>query len=240
MSSPFALKASTSKAADIPPQGSHQAVLVAIVDLGTHDEKEFGGGEKTRQVRQLFLAWELVAEPLPGGKGNHVVYERYNFSFNSKAKLRQMFEGWLARNFHEGEDFDPTKLLGKTCLVKVSHSTKNDKTYASMSGVGPIMKGMSYIAPVNKPFVWSFADGAFVAPEWLPWCYGQKVEDIISRSHERTGTVGSKPASSPPANGNGTAKPAPRQQAPAQQPTSPPEAEFDPEPEQTAGEPIPF
>ena len=51
------------------PVGNHPAVLVAMIDIGTHEE-DYQGAKK--QTRKIYLAWELVDEKKADGK-NHVI-----------------------------------------------------------------------------------------------------------------------------------------------------------------------
>lgn len=169
---------------DVPDAGSHPAVLVALIDLGTHEDEYQG---QTRTVRKVFLAWELVGEPKPGGGGNFVVGRDYNLSFGQKAKLRETVEKWRGKAFSEGEDFDLSALLGKSCLVTLVHKTSQNsgKTYAKIDGVTALPKGMKAAPPTVGPVQWSVDSGGPIPDEpWLPYVYGEPLKQVIERSAE--------------------------------------------------------
>ena len=196
MSSPWDVTATTAAGgSEVAPAGSHPAVLVALIDLGTHEETfedKVKGTSRTVDLRKVLMAWELTAEPIAGLKGgrNHVVSRDYNVTFSQKSGLRKMIEGWRGKSFAEGEGFDLGKLLGQKCMVTVKHGTSaRGNTFAKFDGVAPVPKGLAVPAPKIKPFAWSVDDGEFPIPDWLPYLYGESVADVIKRCKERNGNV---------------------------------------------------
>jgi len=89
---------------ELPPSGSHPAILIGIVDLGTRDNTYNG---KTSKRHKIMLAWELTAENDSKGQ-TFVVAQDYTWSLNSKAQLRTIVEGFrgkgLAAISHGGDE----------------------------------------------------------------------------------------------------------------------------------------
>ena len=71
------VKASSTEGGDfeLPPSGSYPAVLIGLIDLGTHD-REYNG--KTDEVHKLLFVWELVTESKADGD-NFVVIKDFTF-----------------------------------------------------------------------------------------------------------------------------------------------------------------
>src|SRR5579859_3411511 len=111
---------------EIPPAGNHPAVLIAMIDLGTHTE-DFQG--KQTEAHKVFLVWELTEEKCAGYNRNHVIGRDYTLSLHEKAGLRKMLEGWRGRKYNTGEEINVSKVLGQPCFLNVSHKTKEDRTY---------------------------------------------------------------------------------------------------------------
>ena len=203
--SPFEQTATSGGGAtEIPPAGTHPAVLVGIVDLGTHTEEfedKDKAGNKTGKkrvvdVRRILLAWELVTEAMAGKKDtNHVATKDYSLSFTPKSGFRLMVEKWRGKAFADGEKFDPVKLLGQKCLVTIKHGkSAKGNDYANFDGVSPPIKGMTIPDAKSKPTTWTFKEGgaALAAIPWMPtYLYGEKIVDLISRSKEAQATMSS-------------------------------------------------
>lgn len=198
MGSRFKDRASSNQAFEIPPAGSHPAVLVGLIDLGTH-QRTFQGQDQG-EAAQLYLVWELTAEPCPGTNRNHVLGRQFTRSLNKKAKLRQFIESWSGRQLNDGDEFDYEKMLGKSCLLNVIHKQSGDYTNANIDSIGRVPKGMTVPSAKIEPYMWYVGCGKPL-PElpWLPPIYGQSVKQMIEASKEyKSGT--------PAANSNGNGK----------------------------------
>lgn len=171
-----------------PPAGNHSAVLVAIIDMG-EQHSEFGGESKWQH--RAYFVWELVGEQIAGTKKNHVIGIDLTVSLNEKAKLRKWIEARAGKPIPDGVEYEIDKELGQPCLLNVV--MKGD--YPKVEGVAALPKGM----PVPKPSypltlisLDEFSDGKAV-PEWVPWLYGEALEDHIRRSKELGGKGEGKP-----------------------------------------------
>lgn len=197
MSTAFKAKATNKGGggSEVPPAGAHPAVLIAIIDLGTHED-EYNG--KPSYPRQVLFVWELTTEKLAGTKSrNHVLARDYTIGYSGevilgpKNGLRKMLEGWRGKAYGEGDDIDIAAPLGRSCVLTVKHGESAKKnTYAKIESVTPVPKGLA-VPPAErcKPFTWEIHEGAELPPEreWLPFVYGEKVEDVIKGSYEWRG-----------------------------------------------------
>lgn len=175
----------------VAPSGSHVAVLVGMVDLGTHS-KEFKNDDGTvsaKDYRSVFLVWELTDEADPSHRGhNFLLSKEFTLALGTKAALRPVVEVWLGRKLGDGEEVpDLSKMLGSKCMLTVEHgqSKSSGKTYANVKGVGPVHKSLAVPPAKREPFLYAIEDGDFEPPAWLPqWSYGEKIADKMTRSKE--------------------------------------------------------
>ena len=99
----------------------------------------------------------------------------YTASMSEKANLRKLIESWFGKKFTNDEaaaDFDMAKLLGKRCLLNITHTEKGDKKYANISAATPLPKGMVSNEPQHNPSLYFSLEmpdqKAFEAlPKWL-------------------------------------------------------------------------
>lgn len=172
---------------ELVPAGNHPAVLIGIIDLGTHSEQF--QGQPPKDTHKVMLVWELPTEQKSDSKINHVIAGTYTYSFHKKAGLRVMIEKWRGKGYNEGEDFLISDMLGKQCLLSVIHKASADgsKTYANVAGAAGMPKGMKCPPAQNKPICWAIGDGPVPDDPWLPRSYGEKLADVIARSKEAQG-----------------------------------------------------
>jgi hypothetical protein len=121
------------------PPGVHQAVCVDVVDLGLL-EVTYGG--KTKQQHKIRIVWQI--EELMDDMRPFIVQKRYTLSLSEKANLRKDLESWRGRAFTETEleAFDVETVLGANCLLNVMRVDKEGESYANITAVMPIKKGM--------------------------------------------------------------------------------------------------
>ncbi len=194
MSDDFEMKATAGgESYEQAPPGPHAAVLVALIDLGTHPS-EFEGKSDLRH--ELYLAWELPGVKMSGSTLNHFIRATYTFSFGEKANLRKMVEGWRGKKFAVDEPFSPAVLLGKPCQLNVTHKeTGKKKTIAIVDSVTRLMAGVPAPAPTVQPIAYGMSSILSKVPPpdfgWLPnvWDGGQMVSPgaYVQQSHEWRG-----------------------------------------------------
>ncbi len=182
----FRMKASSSEGEyELPPTGQQPAVLIGLIDLGTHT-RTFNGKSSTN--RKLLFVWELVAET--SSKGDQfVVGQDFTWSLNAKANLRKFLEGWIGRSLKEDEEFDFAMLLGQACVLNLSEGmTGGGKKFVEVASAAKPMKGLTVPPASNAVFAFSIDAQTNNAPpdlpEWTPMIYGRKVIDDIVASEE--------------------------------------------------------
>lgn len=117
------------------PTGTHLAICVQIVDIGTH-HSEYQGKPNTRN--QIIVRWELPNELMDDGQP-FIVSRFYTNSLSEKANLRADLETWRGKQFSEEElnGFDLMNILGKPCMVSIVDA----KGKSQVGGVMAIPKG---------------------------------------------------------------------------------------------------
>ena len=187
MSSEFVGRAPSPRTYEMPPPGQHTAVCIGFVDLGYQEQiyKDLKG-ERREDIHQIMLCWELTGLPIAGQAGhNHIVGRSYNLKFGLNkddvpGALRKLMEQFKGCAYKVGEDIDPVKLLGKKYLIGLLHKESwRGKMYAKLDAVNPLPKEMTCLPAKIKPILVLKEDAL---PEWVPWLFGERVEDVRARA----------------------------------------------------------
>lgn len=143
------------------PAGTHRAVCVSVVDLGSHMEQF--QGQPAKMKRKVRVSWELSDEPMDNGKP-FIVGKKYTLSSNEKATFRLHLEAWRGKRFEPHDfgpgGFEPKRLLGAPCLLNITHDERDGKTYANVAGISPMVKGMDKPAPAGDLVYFSMEEPA--------------------------------------------------------------------------------
>jgi hypothetical protein len=158
---------STSRGGDfeLAPAGTHIARCYSIVDLGTQTVEWKGQKKLQPKVHIRFeLCNEMMEPDEHGNKRPFSVGLTVTNSTSPKANLRHLLESWAGRNMTEAEEqsFELQKLIGKACLVTVSHDKgKSDpsKVYANIKAITQLAKGLTAPEMVNPPFTYAVEQG---------------------------------------------------------------------------------
>lgn len=190
---------------DPVPEGAHHAVCFAIVDLGTQPPMPGSQFGNKRQHKALFM-FELPDERISLERDGVLldlprsISKDFNVSLHELASLRKFLVAWRGRQFTDEElkGFDLKNVLGANCVLNIVH---NEKGYADIQSVMPLMKGTPKRTAENKPLVFDLdAHVGTVLPEQLPpW-----VRERIERSdewQERIGANGHSDHAPPPDEG---------------------------------------
>ena len=179
---------------DPVPQKIHHAVCIGVIDLGTHLNTIFN-----KSVHQVLITWELPYEKIVIEKEGQSPEEKsrwisnkYTLSLHEKANLRKMLESWRGKSFTsaELEGFDLKKLLTVNGQLQVIHNKKDDKVYANVNNLMPLMPEMTNLEAEN-PYVYFSLEESFDIPEGVPdW-----VMDIIKQSDEWRSQLNGEPDS---------------------------------------------
>lgn len=164
----------------IPP-GSYIARCYLLVDMG----EQLSDGKYGQTVQhKVRLGWEVFGEdetgapltvdvngverPLTTGK-------TYTLSLSEKAGLRKDLTSWRGRDFttEELEGFDITNILNVYCMLNITTSEKDGKTFTNISAITPIPSALKNSKPAPNHDVvtfnldepdWEVFDSL---PEWM-------------------------------------------------------------------------
>jgi hypothetical protein len=126
-----------------PPAGNHLARCYRVIDLGTQ-KSEWNGQPKALKKLQIF--WELHGDD---AEGNPMVMEdgrplvasrKFTASLGNKAKLYEFLVSWRGKDFtrDEFDGFSLKNILDKWCMINITHTQKNDRIYANITGVSAV------------------------------------------------------------------------------------------------------
>jgi hypothetical protein len=171
-----------SKEFKIAPAGLHMARLYSIIDLG-HQSVEWAGESKI--MHKVVLTWELhgnddADQPLKTDDGKPlIVSKRYTVSLGDQARLRQDLEAWSNKKMtaEDRKNFDLKGLLGKFCMVNITHS--EDGKYANISGISPVPNALRNAQPdgINAPLHFWLAEFDQAKYDALPKYYKEKIAE---------------------------------------------------------------
>lgn len=173
------------------PSGNHVAICDMVVDLGLQETHSAKYGDKVKH--QIYIRWQCPDERLSWTdkdgnerEGPRVIGRVYTLSLHENALLRGDLENWRGKSFtrSELEGFDVAKLLGAACMVNVTHDERDGRTYANVSGLGRLPKGLTPPKPENSLVLYDddHPDAYDDLPEWLQ-------NKIDSRVKDTTGPV---------------------------------------------------
>jgi hypothetical protein len=171
-----------SKEFKIAPAGLHMARLYSIIDLG-HQSVEWAGESKI--MHKVVFTWELhgnddADQPLQtDDKKPLIVSKRYTVSLGDQARLRQDLEAWSNKKMtaEDRKNFDLKGLLGKFCMVNITHS--EDGKYANISGISPVPSALRNAQPdgINPPLHFWLAEFDQAKYDALPKYYKEKITE---------------------------------------------------------------
>src|SRR5262249_30756803 len=77
----------------------------------------------------------------------------YTLSLNELSILRKDLAAWRSRDFTDDElkGFDLETIIGHACLLNVAHENRNGETYANVTAVMKLPKGMT--APQRGEYI---------------------------------------------------------------------------------------
>lgn len=177
-----------SKDFEAAPAGNFVAICNAIIDLGMQP----GRGQYPDPKPQVYLRFELPTERVTFTKdgasieGPMSIGRDFTASMSEKANLRKFVESWFGKKFPGDEaasNFDFRQLLGRKCLVNITHTEKAGKTYANIANATPIPKGMpAEHKQHNESLFFDLGDSsthkAFdKLPEWLRKKIDARIEE---------------------------------------------------------------
>ena len=126
--------------------GAYPAICDMVVDLGV----QASPGGLYAPKRSVLLRFQIPSERVEITKDGEtkdlpaVISRTLGLSLNEKATLRQLLQSWRGRAFTPDElkKFDLVNVLGKPAFVNITHSVKGDRTYANLTSIMQLPKGM--------------------------------------------------------------------------------------------------
>lgn len=140
-----------SKGASAPtvPAGTHAAICYGVVAVGT----QMPTNPSFKPKKKVLVFWELPDErgTFDGKDKPRSIKKTYGLTLGNKSILRQDLESWRGVKFTDAEldTFEIDRLIGANCLVNVVLAAKAEKTYANVTSVIPLPKGMPKRSPEN-------------------------------------------------------------------------------------------
>lgn len=143
---------------ELTPANVYTAVCYRVIDLGT--QLEGYGEEEKKPKHKIMLSWELHGDAYMQDGRPFSVHKKYTFSSSEKATLRQHLEAWRGQAFTDEDfgKFDIGVLIGKACLMQIVHNEKDGNTYANISSIMKLAKGMDTPKLVNDTLYLSLND----------------------------------------------------------------------------------
>lgn len=167
---------------DPVPEGSHLAVCDMFVDLGLQDTN-FGTKHKVYlrwQIPSLRMKWEKDGVE---HEGPMAIGSKFTLSLHEKATLRQILQSWRGKAFTADElkKFDVTTVLGKPCLITVTHAPKDGGgVYANVGAVAKLPAGIPAPTLEGEVLIYD-ADNLDSFEKLRPWLQelvkGQRLEN---------------------------------------------------------------
>jgi hypothetical protein len=169
--------------------GMHSAVCCGIVDLGLQ-LNNFNGKEQ----RKVLIIWDTDVTYVndKGEEKTRMISQDYVLSLHEKAKLCKTLESWRGCKFtkEELDGFDLRTVLDKPCLLNITHTEKDDRVYANVDSVTPLMKGQAPIKRDN-PITYFNMDNGLEGFDVLP----NYLQERIKKSSTYEALVNGKPIS---------------------------------------------
>lgn len=172
------------------PPGAYIGRCYSLIDLGTQLTSGQYGEKAQHKIR---IGWELFGEDengepltieMDGKTMPMTISKSYTVSLHEKAGLRKDLAAWRGKDFtdEEARGFDVSKLLGAYCMVNVTTSESNNKTYSNVAGLTPLPGALKNAkpAPVHEHVVFDLD-----APDMAVFgAFHEKLQDAIKRSPE--------------------------------------------------------
>lgn len=155
--------------------GAYAAVCDMIVDLGVQPSP---GGQfaPKRTVVLRFQIPSVRVEITKDGETKDlpaVISRTVGLVLHEKSTLYALLTSWRGKSFtpEELKAFDLSKVAGKAAFINVTHAVKGDRTYANLTSIMPIPKGMPAPKLEGEALVYSTdasdPDIFDKLPEWM-------------------------------------------------------------------------
>lgn len=180
------------------PAGVFIGRCYSLIDLGTQStDGQYG----QKQQHKIKIGWELFGDddegnPLTidvdGVEMPMTISKSYTVSLHEKANLRKELASWRGRDFtdEEAKAFDVSKLVGAYCMLNVTTSETNGKTYSNVASLTPLPSALRAAkpAPVHENILFDLD-----APDMKAFAtFHEKLQEAIKKSPEWAKHAGSE------------------------------------------------
>lgn len=156
-------------------EGTYLAICNMLVDLGLQYNETYKNSS-----RKVLIGWEIPEETYEydGEVHRKNLSKRYTASLSERATLRQDLASWRGRDFTQEElaAFDLRNIVGKSCLINVIHKESNGKTYANISSIVALPKGMPKGELVEPPVIFDLDTDDLAKIDKLPAWIGEIIK----------------------------------------------------------------
>jgi len=181
------------------PPGVYVARCYSLIDMGTQVSDGQYGSKEQHKIR---IGFEIFGEddngqPLTidvdGKEMPLTISKTYTLSLHEKAALRKDLSAWRGRDFtdEEADAFDVSKLINAYCMVNVTTSENNGKTYTNIAGLTPLPQALKNAKPTPIHEVVKFD---LDEPDWAIFQgLHEKLQETIKKSPEFAMAAGNAP-----------------------------------------------
>jgi len=165
------ISANTSGSSIAPLEaGTYPAICYGLVDIGWQYNEAY-----KKSSPKIIIMWEIPGETITidGEEKSRVISQTYTVSLNEKATLRKDLTSWRGKDFTDEElkAFDIRSILNVPCLLNIIHKESNGRTYANISGIMKLPKGVKVPRGTMEPIIFdldaSDLDEIKELPEWI-------------------------------------------------------------------------
>ena len=175
------------------PAGAYIGRCYSLIDLGT----QLSSGQYGEKMQhKLRIGWELFVD-VDGVEMPMTISKSYTVSLHEKAGLRKDLAAWRGKDFtdEEAKGFDVSKLIGAYCMVNVTTSETNGKTYSNVAGLTPLPGALKNAkpSPVHEHVLFDLDK-----PDMAVFnSFHEKLQDAIRRAPEWARVHGGKQQTAP-------------------------------------------
>lgn len=135
----------------LPPTGTHIARCVGLIQIGTIKTEYMGEEKWLEKIRLTFeLPQKLHAFKEGEPKKPFVVSKECTLSLGDKSVLYPIVRGIFGDIPEDVRNsFDIEEILGKACLITITHEESKNGRYAQLVSTSPLMEGMEVPEAIN-------------------------------------------------------------------------------------------
>jgi hypothetical protein len=186
------------------PPGVYVARCYSLIDMGTQVSEGQYGSKEQHKIR---IAFEIFGDddagnPLTidvdGKQMPLTISKTYTLSLHEKSGLRKDLAAWRGRDFTEEEAkaFDVSKLVNAYCMINVTTSENNGKTYTNIAGITPLPQALKNAKPAGVHEVVMFD---LDQPDWeIFQQFHERLQETIKKSPEFAMAAGNAPMEDAP------------------------------------------